>query len=197
MTGGLLFLGTEASAPLATALDAAVTPVPDLTLDVRWSQGAVVERWRSQMAAGGPVGSVVVAVWPHVPGPAAVVDLDTESWMATTEVPITLWFASLALAGDRCAAGGQVVAVVDRPDPRLSAGWGGPAAVADAVEVMTRSLAQAHASRRVRVNAVTTPARLAGGAGTAVDDVAAAVVMLLSGRAAGVTANIIRVGGSR
>ncbi len=198
------FLGTRASAPLATALGVELTLVPDLTLDAHWSQGVLLDRWRAEAAAGGPVDSVVVAVWPDGLEPTPLVELGLDPWLATTEAPIALWFASLAVAAARCAAGGQVVAVVDRPDPRGSAGWGGPAAVADAVEVMTRSLAQAHRPRRVRVNAVTTPTRLTGpadrtgnGATERSEDVVTAVAMLLAGRSAGVTANTVRIGGSR
>jgi NAD(P)-dependent dehydrogenase (short-subunit alcohol dehydrogenase family) len=190
-------LGTEAAAPLATALGAQLTLVPEVTFDDRWSQGSLVEQWRRDTAAGGWVTSVVVAVWTDPPDPVPVVELDVDHWLATTEAPLALWFATLAVAAARCADGGQVVAVVDRPDPRESAGRGGPAAVADAVEVMTRSLSEAHRDRGVRVNAVTTPSRLTGGGDRVGPDLAAAVAMLLSSESAGVTANTIRVGGSR
>ncbi len=212
MSAHTWFLGTKASAPLAAALGVELTPVPELTFDDRWSQGVQVERWRAGVAAGRPVDSVVVAVWSDPLEPVPLVELGPDRWLATMETPLALWFASLAAAADRCGPGGQVVAVVDRPDPRESARWCGPAAVADAVEVMARSLAQAHGPRRVRVNVITNPARLGAGivppggvagpvgdeaAGGAWDDVVAAVAMLLSGRSAGVTANTIRIGGSR
>ena len=81
-------------------------------------------------------------------------------------------------------------------------GWATEAAVADAVENMTRSLAQIHRPRGVRVNLVTTPARTTGGAPESVDDaagsLAGAVTMLLSGRDAGITASAIHLpGGTR
>ena len=67
----------------------------------------------------------------------------------------------------------------------------------DAVEVLVHSLAEVHRPRGIRINLVTTPARLAGGVeGVAVDpatDLAATVSMLLAADTA-LTSAVIPLG---
>jgi NAD(P)-dependent dehydrogenase (short-subunit alcohol dehydrogenase family) len=131
-------------------------------------------------------------VWPEAPAPTSVVDLDLVGWTARVETGMALWFAALAVACARCRDGGQVVAVTDRPEPKDCAGWALESALSDAVEVMVRSLAQVEGGRGVRVNVVSTAARLCGDPdpwGRVVD----AVAMLLTAGGPGVTAEVIRV----
>ena len=79
-------------------------------------------------------------------------------WVARAELALARWVTAFGVAKLRCADGGVVVAVVDRPAPLDSAGWAPESGIADAVEALTRSLARSEGPRRVRVDAVTTPA---------------------------------------
>jgi NAD(P)-dependent dehydrogenase (short-subunit alcohol dehydrogenase family) len=136
---------------------------------------------------------VIVAVWPGNPHRSTLVDTGLESWLATVETPYALWFAALAAGAQRCADGGQVIALADRPAPKDSGGWSAPSAVADAVEVLVHSLAEVHRSRGIRVNLVTTPARLAGGEEPPGAGLATTVSMLLAADT-GLTSAVIPLG---
>ncbi len=136
---------------------------------------------------------VVVAVWPEPPRRTPAVDLDLDGWTARLETPFALWFTALAVACERCTEGGQVVAVTERPQARDSAGWGVESAVADAVEVMARSLALGSRSRRVRINVVSSSARLSDGHPSGPSELIGAVGMLLSASGPGVNTAVIRV----
>ena len=134
-----------------------------------------------------------MAVWSEQLTPSSVVDLGVDEWTARLETDFALWFAALSTACARCREGGQVVAVTDRPEPKESGGWALESAVADAVEVMVRSLVLVEQPRRVRVNVVTTPTRLIGST-PAWGEVVGAVAMLLGAGGPGVNAEVIRVG---
>ena len=186
-------IGTPAAAPIAEGLGAVLDEVPGVVLDPAWSGSHVIEAWREAQRTAVPAGRLVVAVWPEVVSPTSVIHLDLEEWSARMETSFALWFAALAAACERCIDGGQVVAVTERPEGKESAGWSLESAVADAVEVMVRSLALVHRSRRVRIHVVSTSARLRGRTGTLVADVVGAVAMLLEADAPGVTTAVIRV----
>lgn len=194
MTAVPWFIGTSPAVAVAAGLGAELDEVPALAFDAEWSEGLRVEEWRAAAMFGPEVGSVVVAIWPDGLTRAPVVDVWPGTWLASMETQFALWFAALAAGAERCADGGQVVAVVDRPDPMDAAGWSVVSAVADAVENMTRSFAQIHETRGVRVNLVTTSARLEGEIAGGLDDVIGAVAMLLASEAGGVTANTIHLG---
>jgi hypothetical protein len=169
--------------------------VPAVTVDVGWSAGPAIEEWRDATIEGSKVRDVVVAVWPESPRPVVLADQDLGQWVSTMEVPFALWFAALAAGSERCADGGQLVAVVDRSDPKDAAGWGAETAVADSVTVMSYSFARIHEHRGVRVNLVTSPARLAGSRNGTMDEVVGAVALLLSNRGRGMTSAVIHLGG--
>ena len=180
---------------LADLVGATAVEVPDVEFDPAWADGPELERWRTDVAAGPKVDCVVVAPWGEAPERSALVDLSPDRWMASMEVPFARWFVALAAGTDRCADDGQVVAVVDRPPAKEAAGWSTVCAVADAVEVMIRSFAMIHQDRRVRVNLVTTPARLPSGPAAELGPVAAAVAMLLDDHRSRVTATVVHLGG--
>jgi NAD(P)-dependent dehydrogenase (short-subunit alcohol dehydrogenase family) len=188
-------IGTDPARSLVDGLGAEFHGVPCIVLDASWSDGTRLEEWRDGACAGRTVKSLVVALWPSRPIRRTLVELDLGEWVGTVETRLAWWFAALAAASERCAEGGQVVAVVDRPDPKDSAGWGVESAVADAVDVMARSLAQLHRPRGVRVNVVATPVRLTGGPVPNLIGVIGAVRMLLSDDAGGVTATTVVAGG--
>jgi hypothetical protein len=191
-----LVIGTAAARSLSEALGAEFSEVPAVEFGPSWSDGPAVEEWRNDLAAGSPAADLVVAIWPSTPQAAPVVGQGLAHWVETMEEPFALWFAALSAAAERCADNGQVVAVVDRPDPKSAAGWGAQAAVADAVEVMGRSLSLIHEGRNVRVNTVTTPARLTGLPGDqAGADLVATVAMLLSQSVVGMNASAVHLGG--
>jgi hypothetical protein len=182
---------------LAVGLGADLEEVPTIAFDTAWSGGPALEQWRDAMIDGPRVIDVVVAIWNDPVGPRSLVDQDLDGWVSTMEAPFALWFAALAVGSERCADGGQLVAVVDRTNPKDAAGWGAETAVADAVEVMARSFDQIHGHRGVRINLVTSAARLIGSPRGATDEVVRAVAMLLSNRGSGVTSTVIHLGGER
>jgi NAD(P)-dependent dehydrogenase (short-subunit alcohol dehydrogenase family) len=194
MTNRPLVIGTGPARPLASELAADWWAVPEVAFDEAWSAGPLIEEWRAATAAGPKTPAVVVAAWTEDPRPSALVDTGFDSWLDAMEAPFARWFAALTAGAQRCADGGQVVGVVDRPSPKESAGWSSVSAVADAVEVMVHSLAEVHRPRGVRVNLVTTPGRLeAGGSGPS-PSVAGTVSMLLQAGPDGITSAVIPMG---
>ena len=129
----------------------------------------------------------------------ALNETDAKAWLARAEEPIARWVFALGVAAARCADGGAIVAVVDRPAALDCAGFAPEAAVADAACALVRSLARSEGARGVRVNAIVTSARLAptrpldpppalaSFPGTYEREVAGAVRLLLSADASGVT----------
>jgi NAD(P)-dependent dehydrogenase (short-subunit alcohol dehydrogenase family) len=188
-----LCLGTEPARAVASLVGARWLGVPDLRLDARWSGGSELEAWRDEVGSGPTAPAVIVAVWPASPHPSTLVDTGFEAWLATVETPYALWFAALAAGAQRCADGGQVIALADRPAPKESGGWSAPSAVVDAVEVLVHSLAEVHRPRGIRINLVTTPARLSAGADTVAADLASTVSMLLAADT-GLTSAVIPLG---
>ncbi len=186
-------VGTRPARPLAAGLGAELHEVPGVAFDSLWSQGAQVEEWRDRQRRGPEVAAAVVAVWPEVPGPVSVLDLDLDAWTARWETGFALWFAALSVACERCRQGGQVVAVTDRPEAKSSAGCALDSALADAVEVMAKSLVQVQRPRGVRVNVVSTSMRLAEAPPTSWAELHGAVAMLLTTEGPGVNAAVIRV----
>lgn len=182
---------------LAEALGAELAALPEDRSD------EALEAWRTAVAAGPAVARLVVAPWPDAQVGAAVDDLDPASWEARAERPLAAWVAALGAAVTRCADGGTLVAVVERPSPLDCAGWAPESAVADAVEALVRSLGRSEGPRAVRVNAVTTPHRFVTGEvvqpapplatfpGTVEHDVAGAVRLLLSPDAVGITGTVV------
>jgi len=176
-----LVLGTPAAAPLAERLGATVADVA--------SDGPSAER-------------VVVAAWPDRLEPGAVDDLSPDEWAARGEEPLVEWLVAMGAAAARCADGGVIVAVVDRPPPLDAAGWAPESGIADAVEALARSLARSEGPRGVRVHAVTTASRVArppvvdpqpplGGYPGDLDDAVGAVRLLLDDETAGLTGTVV------
>lgn len=176
-------------------------PAPDV-LDAVWSTSAVVEAWRAEVSAGPPAPSVVVAVGTAGAARRPLADMDLATWLARAEHPFLLWTAALGAAVARCADGGSIVAVVDRPATLDSAGWSPESGVADAVEALARSLARSEGPRGVRVNVVTTARRFAGSDdlghsvlvlphGRDVDEIAGLVRMLLAAESQGLTGAVL------
>lgn len=196
-SGRTVCIGTPAARPLADGLGAALEELPAVVLDPAWSEGPVIEAWRDGQRAGAPADRLVVAVWPEETPPVPLVDVDLGTWAARLETPFALWFAALTAACSRCPDGGRVVAVTERPEGKRSAGWSLESAVADAVEVMVRSLALDHRRRGVSLDVVSTSARLEGGSPTAAADVVAAVAMLLDSGATGLDTTVLRMASDR
>lgn len=194
-------VGTRAALPIVAELGAEFLEVPDVRFDRSWSTATAIEKWRFSALSGPAMNNVVVAVWPGVPRSSSFADGDLDQWTSTVETPFAQWFASLAVGAERCADGGQMVVVTDRPDPTDSAGWAAEAAVADSVEITVRSLAQLHGDRGVRINLVTTPMRLLASGGSIrssdLDQVTRTVTMLLSNSAPGMTCAVVHLRAGR
>jgi hypothetical protein len=206
-----LLIGTDVPEVrvLADALEAEFIAVPTIgTAEGDWP-AKVLDAWRDEVASGPAADRIAVAAWPVVQSPSPLVDADASDFAARCELPFAAWFAALGAAVQRAADGGSVVAIVERPPPLDCAGWAPESGVADAVEAFVRSLARSEGPRDLRVNAVTTPARLIHGAvpapapplasfpGTIGREVAAATQMLLGGGVLGVTGTVVHADGGR
>ena len=192
----MLVLGTDVDPvrQLAASLGGDWLPVAEVD---------TLEHWRGDVAAGPPVDAVVVAVWPAEVASGSLTSLTDAEWMARAEDPLLRWPVALGAAVARCADGGTVVAVVERPAPLDAAGWAPESGVADAVEALVRSLARSEGPRGVRVNAVTTPARVAPASpvapapslptfpGSVDGEVVGAVRLLLGADGSGVTGTVV------
>jgi enoyl-[acyl-carrier-protein] reductase (NADH) len=187
---------------LAQRLDADLVEL-DATSDDALGQ------WRIAQAAAGRVERVVVAAWPEritstVFDPTAAEEIST-----AVENQLVSWIVGLGAAASRCVDGGAIVAVLDRPAPLDAGGHTTAAAVADAVEALVRSLARSEGPRKVRVNAVTTPARatrrpvpdpappLQQFPGDPVDDTIPVIEMLLAESSAAVTSQVVHADSGR
>lgn len=187
----------------AELLELPVAPVVG-TDAAAWPWSVPLDAWRTEACAGAPHPHVVVAVWDEAVHPAvALTDLGAEGWFARHETPFARWFAAMGVATRRCADGGAIVAVIERPSPLDCAGRAAETGLGDAVESMVRSIARAEGHRDVRVNAVTTPTRLRPAnvvdpapsltryPGTVDTDVLGAVRLLLADDAIGVTGTVL------
>jgi NAD(P)-dependent dehydrogenase (short-subunit alcohol dehydrogenase family) len=208
-----LFVGLdcEPTRELAAALSAelvAPPPLPDAD-GWAWTFADDVARFAASLDALPTVDRVVVCTWlPEYPA-RPLVDVDTAAWMAEVERPLALWYAVVAAAAERCADGGAIAIVVERPAPIDSTDNACATAVAEGLLTSTRSIALTHGPRGVRANAVgtvlsTAPETLPGHApslasypGTPGREVAGAVRMVLSPDAVGVTGNLVRADSGR
>jgi NAD(P)-dependent dehydrogenase (short-subunit alcohol dehydrogenase family) len=211
MTTRLVIGLDEANArALATAIGGELlvqSGVDDCSADWRWAEA--LEAWRNLATDWPNVEQIVVALFPEVSEPAALDTIDLAGWIKHCEVALARWIAALGVAQRRCADGGSITVVVDRVAPLDCAGRSTETAVSDAVEALVRSLGRSEGSRGVRVNLVTTPARLtalpvvdpqpplAAFPGSIEDQILATCRMLLSDDASALTSTVIHVDGGR
>jgi NAD(P)-dependent dehydrogenase (short-subunit alcohol dehydrogenase family) len=190
---------------LGDLLGADLIRLPTLPLDPDWSWAPALEEWREAAAASPQVDHVVVAAWGGVNREPSFADLDEARWLVDGEQRLAIWAAAFGAAVRRCADGGAVVAVIDRPHVLDSASHTMLLMVADGVENLVRSMARAEGSRGVRINALTSssrltplsdmlaPAPLPGHPGTIRQHVAPLVSQLLLPDTAGLSGRVIDV----
>ena len=198
MSERALFIAPETavSGVLAHALDADELALPFATEALEsWREREATREKRIRIAVGFVAERDFAA--------NALLGVDPEAWLAHAEDPIARWVFALGVAAARCADGGAIVAVIDRPAPLDCAGFAPESAAADAACALVRSLARSEGARGVRVNAVVTSARLAPTSpiapppalasfpGTLECEVAGAVRMLLADDARGITGQVI------
>jgi hypothetical protein len=200
-------LPTPHTQELAIALASELLRAPSLPPSgdgFGWGFVDELATWAAALRDGPPVPSVVVCTWmPSTPA-RALVDVDAGGWMDGVEWPMALWFSAIQAAADRCADGGSIVVVVERPAPIDSHGRATTTALAESLSALVRSVALIHGPRGVRANVVATevdtapevllglsPA-LATFPGAPAREVAGAVRMLLGADAAGVTGTVVR-----
>ncbi len=203
-----LLLGTDTVEvrSLSAALQAEILGLP-IGGDDPWADedAAALEAWRADVAGGERCATVIVAVWPVSHAPMRLTDQSSAEFTRRAELPFAQWCVALGAASARCEDGGAIVAVAERPSPLDAAGWSAESGIADAVEALVRSLARAEGPRGVRVNAVSTPSRLApahpvapavpltGYPGRIDVEVANAVEMLIGPGVGGVTGTVVHV----
>ncbi len=205
----MLFIGetSEATATLARSLGVPAgvsVPQQPPTPTWSWNWRSTLERWRSELVDGPPVDHVVVCTWPPTITSVPIIGLLPEEWRVQVEWPLALWFNALAVAAQRCADGGSIVAVIELPSAIDAFGHGAVVMVAEGLLTLVRSLAAREGGRQVRVNAVTTelftappvlagsPPPLASFPGRVEVEVAGAVQMLGSSAASGLTGAVLR-----
>jgi len=207
--GGWLVVGlpTSHTQELADALGSELVPAPTPPPaggGFGWGFVDELAAWATVLRDGPPVPSVVVCTW-MPPAPArALADVEADGWMDGVEWPMAVWFSAIQAAADRCADGGSIVVVVERPAPIDSHGRAMTTALAEAFGALVRSVALIHGPRGVRANVVATevdtapevllglsPA-LATFPGAPGREVAGAVRMLLGPDAIGVTGTVVR-----
>jgi NAD(P)-dependent dehydrogenase (short-subunit alcohol dehydrogenase family) len=214
---------SEATRQLATAIDADLFPLPS------YQTPDTFEEWRADALLGPHHDRIVVASGfddathstlppgtpppPRTPASARVrgelISLDEKGWRQRFELPYLLWSFALGAAGQRCADGGAVVAVVQTPAALDAPGWTPEFAIADGVFALVRSVAAAEGPRGVRANLVTTPIGLVEGdlvapapplpgfPGTIDGHVAGAIRTFLSSDAIGLTGRVLSADGGR
>lgn len=169
-----------------------------------WTSADELTRWRDETGTGTPAERVIVAAWPYgTPTAVPLLDTSDDAFAIRVDRPLAVWLAALGAAVRRCADGGAIAAVVERPPPLDAAGWAPESGVADAVEAWARSLARSEGTRGVRVNVVTTPGRLVAPEivdpqpslstfpGSVDHEVVEAVRMLVGPGVAGVTGTVV------
>ncbi|CAN5479551.1 hypothetical protein BH10ACT1_BH10ACT1_24160 [soil metagenome] len=216
---GPTFVGTATASArqLARSLGAStVLEAPEAGDDHGWSwSGArfdALEPWRRELGEVAAAVGVVVCTWSAPAASAgllAMASIEPDGWRSGLEWPTALWFTTLVAAAERCADGGSLVAVVERPTTLDAEGRAMAVAVADGVINLVRSLAAVHGPRGVRVNAVETtlhsvaeqmlgpPPPLATFPGRVEVEVAGAVRLLLSPDAVGLTGTVLDAGCGR
>lgn len=175
-----------------------------------WSWQDELAQWEQTASAGDTHSRVVVCCWdPDVGSARSFVDVGAGEWIAEVEQRMTLWFLAVRAAARRCADGGSLVVVVERPSALDSIGWAPLVAAAEGVISVTRSVAAAQGKRGLRANAVTTelwtaPDEMLGMApplgvfpGRIDHEVVGAIRYLLSDDACGVTASVTTPDGGR
>jgi hypothetical protein len=191
----------------AELLAVPVCPVGDdaVGFDAAWADVDVLQQWRDSASTGSRMAAIVVAVWPAAQAATSLMAMSPADFARRSEWPFVAWYSALGVAASRCADGGTIVALVERPSPLDAAGWAPECGGADAVEALVRSLARSEGPRGVRVNAVTTPARVAPSQPIApapplsaypgrIDvEVTSAVAMLLGAGVGGVTGTVVHV----
>lgn len=205
---------------LAGALDATEVAPPLVSTSgsaaLGWDWGPTIDAWADELAQGEPLDRLAVCTWPSAPGssrsgdlPLDLIDLDPDDWMTEVEVELATWSRAVVAATQRCAPGGSVVVVVERPSPLEAAGQTATLAVAEGLAAFARSAALVHGARGVRVNVVGTalwsaPEVVLGTApaldsfpGTVAHEVAGAVRALWSEDTCGVTGTVVRADSGR
>ncbi len=174
-----------------------------------WGWRDDLERWERQAAELGRFDSVVVCCWDAVEVAVQFVDLSPRAWLEHLERRLALWMIAAKVGVGRCADGGSLVMVVERPAALDTLGRSALVGAAEGVLSLSRCMAASEGRRGVRVNAVATelwtvPDELLGPApaltsfpGRVDAEVAGAVRMLLSDDAVGVTGSVSTPDGGR
>ena len=211
MTNPLVIgLNEEHARLIAAAIDGDLLVQPNIgAASIDWQWADALETWRTLANDGPKADHTVVALFPEVRDATTLDRIDLDGWVERCEVSLARWIASLGVAQRRCADGGSIIAIIDRATPLDAAGRSAETSVSDAVEALVRSLARSEGARGIRVNLLTTPARLtrlpvvdpqpplASFPGSIEEQIISTCRMLLSDDAAALTSTVIHVDGGR
>lgn len=208
-----LFIGLDAAPTreLAASLHLDLVAPPPLRSAEGWSWSFAddITSFVATIDALPVASNVVVCTWPEHVEPRALTDVTATTWVNDVERSLALWYSVITAAAERCADGGAIAVVVERPAPVDTPGHTITTTVAEGIATLTRSVALVHGERGVRANTVTTaiataPETLVGMApalatypGTVSVEVAGAVRMVLGPDACGVTGTVVHADAGR
>ena len=197
----LVGLPTAATWKLAGALRAQLQEVPPLLASgtAPWAWIGRLGQWEDDFQTGQKSPRVVICTWDEPRPPAPLTAMSGDEWHIRVELPLARWFAAVRGGIARCAPGGAVVVVAERPAAIDSANRADLEALGEGLSALVRSSAFIAGDQGIRVNLVTSaiasvPDVLHGLAppldafpGTAEREIAGAVRLLLSDDAVGIT----------
>jgi NAD(P)-dependent dehydrogenase (short-subunit alcohol dehydrogenase family) len=207
MTGAVIGFDVDRSRQLADALslpfEAVRRPEVTATADRTWSFAAELDDLVLSVAGGPGVDTAVVSTWTAAERMVPLVETPPDVWLEAVELQLGLWYRAVTSIATRCADGGSLVIVVERPAAIDSAGQSATTTVAEGLVTLTRSIALVHGARGVRANAVssalaTAPDVLLGlapplpGYPGTVEAVAGAVRAVLGADASAVSGTLVR-----
>jgi hypothetical protein len=146
-----LFVGLDfpRTRELGDALSADLVAPPSLEAGGGWAWTFAdeIERFAAVVLDGPPAERVVVCTWSRSYEAMPLLDVAATGWMTGVERALALWYSVVTHAIERCADGGAMAVVIERPAGIDSAGHAITTAVGEGLVALTRSCALVHGAR--------------------------------------------------